>query len=113
MPAVRIDALCVCDGCEKRFGVELDLAADLKDGPCADFEELVHETVRSGNHTSYTWGVRGKATVDRLSLSGETTVQAGLLLCDECTKKCDAVPVERNLTRAEVNEALGIPQADA
>lgn len=35
------------------------------------------------------------------------------MLCDVCSKKCDDLPIERNLTRAEVNDVLGIPQADA
>lgn len=109
MPAVRIDALCECDGCQKRFGVELDLAEDLKDGDHADFESLVRETIRNGNSVSYTWGVRGKATVDRMSLSYQTTIQADLMLCDTCSKKCDDLPIEGNLTRAQVNRALGIP----
>lgn len=109
MAVVRVDALCECEGCGKRFGVELDIAEDLKDGDHADFDSLVRETVR-GNATCYTWGVRGKATVDRLSLSYTVTVQGDLLLCDVCSKKCDDVPIEGNLTRAQVNTALGLPE---
>jgi len=106
----RIDALCSCEGCGKRFGVELDIGEPLKDGHYVDFDDMVRWYVRGGNVNCYTWGVRGKATVDRLSLSCHPTVQADLLLCDICTKKCDdvEVPEDRNLTRAEVNDALGL-----
>lgn len=109
MSVVRIDTLCECEGCGKRFGVEVDLAMDT--AAYTDFEDMVRETIRGGNATCYTWGVRGKATVDRLSLSGHPTIQADLMLCDICTKKCDAVevPEDRNLTRPEVNRALGLP----
>jgi hypothetical protein len=112
MTVVRIDALCACEGCGKRFGVELELAEKLKDGHYDDFEDMVRWYVRGGNATCYTWGVRGQRTVDRLSLSGHPTVQADLLLCDICTAKCDAVevPEDRNLTREEVNDALGLPE---
>lgn len=106
---VRIDALCCCEGCGKRFGVELELAEELKGGANADFEELVRETIRGGEATVYTWGVRGKATVDRIGLSYSATVQADLVLCDICSKKCDELPIEGNLTRAQVNRALGLP----
>jgi hypothetical protein len=109
MPVVRIDALCSCDGCGKRFGVELELAEDL-DGSCDDFESLVRETVRGGQGLCYTWGVRGKATVDRMALSYQVTVQADLLLCDVCSKKCDDLLIEGALTRVQVNEALGLPK---
>lgn len=108
MGVVRIDALCMCDGCAKRFGVELDVAEDLKDGDNADFESLVRETICNGT-AGYTWGVRGKATVDRLSLAYQPTIQAGLMLCDICSKLCDDAPIEGNLTRAQVNQALGLP----
>lgn len=109
MGAVRIDALCQCEGCGKHFGVEIDLAEELKDGFNADFEALVRDTINGGLATCYTWGVRGKATVDRMSLSYQPTIQADLMLCDICSRKCDDVPVERNLTHAEVFEALGLP----
>jgi hypothetical protein len=109
MTVVRIDALCICDGCGKRFGVELELAEDL-DGSCDDFESLVRETVRGGQCLCYTWGVRGKATADRFALSYPATVQAGLLLCDVCSKKCDELPIVSALTLAQVNEALGLPK---
>lgn len=110
MPAVRIDALCCCEGCGKRFGVELELAEALKDGQYDDFEDMVRWTIRGGNANFYTWGVRGKQTVDRMALSYSPTIQADLMLCDVCSRKCDDVeiPEDRNLTRAEVNEALGI-----
>lgn len=108
MPAVRIDALCQCEGCGKRFGIELDLGRNLNNELFPDFEALVREEIRNGLSPGYTWGVRGKATVDRLSLSGSVTIQAELMLCDVCTRKCDDLPIERNLTRDEVNEVLGI-----
>lgn len=110
MTVVRIDALCECEGCGKRFGVEVDLAEALKDGDNADFEALVRDTIRGGNATCYTWGVRGKATVDRMSLSYQATIQADLMLCDLCSRKCDDLPIEGNLTRAQVNKALGLPE---
>jgi hypothetical protein len=110
MAVVRIDALCECEGCAKRFGVELDLSGDLRDGFFEDFEALVRDTVRGGNATCYTWGVRGKATVDRIGLSYSVTVQADLLLCDICSRKCDEVPIAEALTRDQVNEALGLPK---
>lgn len=109
MPAVRIDALCECEGCGKRFGVELELATEIRGSFFKDFEGLVREEILSGNATCYTWGVRGKATVDRLSLSAHPTIQADLMLCDVCSRKCDDLPVEGDLTRAQVNEALGLP----
>jgi hypothetical protein len=113
MAVVRIDALCECEGCAKRFGVELDLSNTLKDGPYEDFEALVRDTVRGGGATCYTWGVRGKATVDRIGLSYSVTIQADLLLCDVCSRKCDELPIEENLTREQVNEALGLPRDTA
>lgn len=110
MPVVRIDALCVCEGCEKRFGVELDTAEDLKGGDHTDFEALTRSTIQSGQATTYTWGVRGKATVDRISLSYHVTIQADLMLCDDCSRKCDELPIEGPLTREQVNEVLGFPK---
>jgi hypothetical protein len=109
MPVVRMDALCCCEGCGKRFGVEIDIAEELKDGFNPDFESLVRETIRGGQATCYTWGVRGKATVDRMSLSYQATIQADLMLCDVCSRKCDDLPIEGNLTLPQVNKALGLP----
>jgi hypothetical protein len=113
MPIARIDILCECENphCAKRFGVELDTGTFLIVKPQRDFlgdvvEGMVHEAIRAGNGTYYTWAVRGKATVDRTSLSGSPSIQGGLMLCDECTKKCDAVPVEGNLTKDQVERAL-------
>jgi hypothetical protein len=37
-------------------------------------------------------------------------VQADLLLCDICSKKCDDLPIEGALTRRQVNQALGLPE---
>jgi hypothetical protein len=67
MLVVRIDALCECEGCQKRFGVEVDLASELRG--YADFEALVREEICNGNANCYTWGVRGRQTVDRMALS--------------------------------------------
>lgn len=111
MPVVRVDALCECDGCQKRFGVEIELAEDLKGGEYPDFEALVRDTICGGNTTHYVWGVRGKMTVDRLPLSYQPTIQAGLMLCDVCSRKCDEEPIEGALTRAQVNKALGLPES--
>ena len=105
MPVVRVDTLCECDGCGKRFGVELEVGEDINQYD--SFEELVKETVRSGHTVCYTWGVRGKQTVDRFPLSYHVTIQAEMLLCDECSRKCDEYPVDRNLTRDEILKALG------
>lgn len=110
MSVVRIDALCECEGCGKRFGVELELAAELKGGEHADFEALVRDTICGGQADCYVWGVRGKATVDRMALSYQATVQADLVLCDICSRKCDDLPIEGALTRAQVNRALGLPE---
>ena len=107
MGVVRIDVLCMCDGCAERFGVELDMATDLKD--YADVEEWTRDTIRGGNATCYKWGVRGKHTVDRLPLTYSTTIQGGLMLCDVCSKKCDDVPIDSDLTRAQVDRVLGLP----
>lgn len=104
MPVVRVDCLCECDVCSKRFGVELEVAEDLNN--FSSYEELVKETVRSGVATCYTWGVRGKNTVDRFPLSYSVTIQAELLLCDECSRKCDDYPVEGDLTRDQVFAAV-------
>lgn len=105
MSVVRVDILCECDGCQKRFGIEADIGRDL-DWP--DFEALAREELLNGRE-GYTWGVRGKSTVERFPLTGWPTVQADLMLCDECTRKCDDLPIDRDLTRAEVNQALGLP----
>lgn len=110
MTVVRIDALCECEGCGKRFGIEIDLAEKLKKGDYADFEALVRDTICGGNATCYTWGVRGKATVDRMPLSYQATIQAELMLCDICSRKCDDLPIEGALTRAQVNVALNLPE---
>lgn len=104
MAVVRLDALCACDGCGKRFGVELELAADLKDHE--DFEAMTRAAIHGGQANCYVWGVRGRSTVDRLSLSGPTSVQAGKVLCDACTKRCDDYPVEGNLSAAQVDAAV-------
>jgi hypothetical protein len=53
--------------------------------------------------------VRGKATVDRLSLSYQPTIQGDLLLCDECSKRCDDLPIEGALTREQVEKVLDLP----
>lgn len=110
MTVKRIDALCECEGCGKRFGIELDIGRDLTNEIFPDFDALAREEIRNGLNDGYTWGVRGKTTVDRLALTGSVTIQADLMLCDICTRKCDdvEVPEDRNLTRAEVNEALGL-----
>ena len=108
MAAVRIDALCACEGCGKRFGVELELAQDLKDGEYTDFEALVRDTIRSGLGNCYVWGVRGKSTVDRMSLSYHVTIQGEYMLCDICSKKCDDLPIEGNLTKEQVEQTLGL-----
>ena len=116
MSVKRIDALCACDGCDKRFGVELELAQELKGGDYEDFEALVRDTIRGGQAAYYTWTVRAKQTVDRTSLTGFPSIQAGLLLCDNCTRRCDDLTdedgkeIERDLDRAEVNRALGLPE---
>ena len=108
MPVVRIDALCECEGCGKRFGIEVDIGRNLNNEVFPDLESLVREEIRNGLNAGYTWGVRGKATVDRLSLSYSVTIQAELMLCDVCSRKCDDVPIDDNLTREQVNEALGL-----
>lgn len=43
-----------CEGCGKRFGVELDVASDFEGVP--DFEHMVREAILDGNNTTYTWG---------------------------------------------------------
>lgn len=109
MTTIRVDILCECEGCQKRFGVEAELARELNNEAWPDFDALAREEIRNRGE-GYVWGVRGKATVDRFPI-GWVTIQADLMLCDECTKKCDdleGVPEDRNLTRAEVNKALGL-----
>lgn len=108
MPVVRIDALCECEGCQKQFGIELDLGRDLNNPLFPDFDALAREEIRNGLNPGYRWGVRGKQTVDRLPLTYSITIQAELMLCDECSHKCDDLPIERNLTLDEVNEVLGL-----
>jgi len=108
VPVVRIDALCECEACSKRFGVELEVAQPLKDGIHTDFENFVRDTINGGQANFYTWGVRGKITVDRLPLTYRPTIQAGLLLCDRCSKICDNMPIEGALTRAQVEKALDL-----
>jgi hypothetical protein len=108
MSVVRVDALCQCEGCGKRFGIEVDIGRDLNNEALPDFEALVREEIRNGLSPGFVWGVRGKATVDRLPVSYSVTIQADLMLCDICSRKCDDLPIERNLTLAEVNEVLGL-----
>jgi len=115
MPLVRVDALLACDGCSKRFGIEIDTAFDF--APCGvthDLEYAVRETIMGGGigAVGYTWGVRGTKTVDRFPLSGFPTIQGDYLLCDECTRKCDDLPIEEPLTKAEVEKVLGINQGE-
>ena len=43
-----------------------------------------------------------------MALSYQATVQADLLLCDVCSRKCDDLPIEGDLTLAQVHEALGV-----
>jgi hypothetical protein len=104
MPVVRVDCLCECDVCSKRFGVELETTEDFS--KIESFEELVKETVRSGNPICYTWGVRGKQTVDRFPLSYSVTIQGEMLLCDECSRKCDDYPEEGALSASQVFAAV-------
>jgi hypothetical protein len=110
MAVVRVDALCQCEGCDKRFGVELELADDFK----GDFEEMTRERIRNGDGTYYVLGVRGKHTVDRFPLGYWPTIQGGLMLCDECSRKCDDVPKRETeaLTKAEVLKALQLVEGD-
>ena len=110
MPVERVDILCACEGCGKRFGVEIETSEALKGGHYDDFEDMTRWYIRGGNATCYVWGVRGKQTVDRLSLSGHPTIQGDLMLCDICTAKCDTidVPEDRNLTVEEVYDTLGL-----
>jgi hypothetical protein len=111
MPVVRIDALCCCEGCSKRFGVELELATNLQENPdiFPDFEALAREAIRGGQSNCYVWGVRGKATVDRLPLTCNPTIQGDFMLCDLCTTKCDNLPIKGNLTKEQVMAVLGMP----
>jgi hypothetical protein len=106
----RIDILCECQGCQKRFGVEIETSCGLSN--YKDFDAVVRDYVLGGDATCYTWGVRGKQTVDRFGLSGSPSIQADLLLCDVCTKKCDDLSIEENLTRKQVNEALGLGSSE-
>lgn len=100
MGVVRIDALCMCEGCAKRFGIAIDLSEELED--YLDFEELARETIRGGQFDAYTW------TVERYPLACLPTIQGDYMLCDVCSKTCDDLPIERNLTRREVERALGL-----
>jgi len=110
MAVVRIDALCECEGCSKRFGIDLDLASELN--AALDFEDLVRKTITGGQADFYTWGIRGKKTIDRFPLTGFPSIQANFMLCDECTKKCDAFPIEGNLNREQVRDALNLPNEE-
>jgi hypothetical protein len=110
MTAVRVDILCECDACQKRFGVEIDTGTTLTD--FKDFDALARETIVNGNATYYVWGVRGKATVERYPLPSNPTIQGGLMLCDVCSAICDALPIEDDLTREEVLAALKLPSED-
>ena len=107
MPVVRMDALCECEACSKRFGIEIELATETSE--FEDFEDIVRAAIKEGNTTHYVWGVRGKATVDRLPLPYRPTIQGDLMLCDRCSKICDDLPIEGALTRAQVEKALDLP----
>ena len=104
MPLEGIDARVICDGCGKKFFVELDMT----DNPGSSPEDWVRETIRGGQSPGYVWGVRGKHTLDRFQLDYNVTVQGGLMLCDECSKKCDDAPIEGNLSVDEVKAVLGL-----
>jgi hypothetical protein len=103
----RLDAFCQCEGCGNHFGIEISLSHNMK--AFDDFDSLAREEIRNGLNPGYRWGVRGKQTVDRMPLSYSVTIQADYMLCDVCSKKCDDVPVERNLTKLEVETTLGMP----
>lgn len=122
MGIVRIEATVECDGCGKRFMVDVEpskrclFGVDQETGAAQGFvdaSELAVESVRGGEWHEII--VRGQRTIARETTGdGSCSVQAGLCLCNECTAKCDAVPtvgaagehVERSLTEAEVRKAL-------
>jgi len=104
MPIARIDTLCECDGCGKRFGIELDITYSPSEFD--SFEELVKETVTECFAFCYSWAIRGKETVERFPLDYSVTIQAEMLLCDECSRKCDEFDVVGELTLDQVLEAI-------
>lgn len=107
MTILRVDVLCECEGCQKVFGIEVDHADIDQIGQVyPNLEAALRDSVLGGNPTCYTWGVRGKHTVDRLPLTHQVTIQGGLLLCDECSKACDDLPIEGSLTREQVDEVI-------
>ena len=103
MGVVRVEVVCECDGCGKRFGVELETSEDLQ--LYKDFEQLTRQVIKDGA-AGYEWHVRGKHTIDRISLNYQPTIQGGMMLCDVCSKKCDALPIDVNLTEQQVIEAI-------
>jgi hypothetical protein len=111
MPLVRLDALCACEGCYKRFGIELDIGRNLADESwLGNFDAVVREEIASGRDDGYVWGVRGQKTVERFG-TGSVSIQGGLMLCSECTKKCDRDPRD-TLDLAAVREILGMEEEE-
>jgi hypothetical protein len=90
--------------------MELDIGDNLSE--FKDFEGIVRETVLNGTAAAYTWGVRGKQTVERFPLSYNVTIQGGYLLCDVCSKKCDQTDTLSSLTREQVEACLNTPDEE-
>lgn len=92
MSIVVIRATIECDGCDKHFRVELDPArkAWKPQQALADFAD---DTVRGG--------------VDVIDGVNSSSVQHGMHLCAECTRKADAIGDEdHEPTEAEIRAAL-------
>jgi hypothetical protein len=71
MALVRIDALCECEGCGKRFGIEVDTGTSLSG--FSDFDAIVRQEMRDGVQSGLCVGC---------SWEGHRGSVAVILLCD-------------------------------
>lgn len=85
MSVSRIEAIIACDGCGAKFTADVDAAYKPPQG--WSMWDVAQDAVRGGNDGG--------------------SVQGGMMLCQKCTKTCDAHgPDDRNLTADEVRAAL-------
>lgn len=96
MSILDIRAFCQCDGCAKRLTVQVDPASKTNEALPSPFD-VVEDMVRGGS-----------ACRDD---DGMTSVQAGKMLCSDCTRRCDNfLEEDRDLTPDEVQAALSSDQ---
>src|SRR5258708_5059520 len=91
MSILSIGANIQCDGCGKKFAIYFDRASKMPADWCLD--DKVEDVIRGGNNSA-----------------GMTSVQAGHLLCEPCTRYIDGYFPEdvetADLTHDQVCDAL-------